>query len=899
QKLDIQATIEPTFFAADQEILITYDVSGTPAAAWSDAWLWTWLPEQPAINPESNVNPALSDPTRTQAAKFTKVVEGAKVSFTLSITPTDFFDASAPTITSMGFILKGNDWGDGQTNDQVVSITDAFTIRFSEPATDFQVFESTTSFGVTILSSEPASITLFVDDTETQTATDATQLITSHQTIDDGAVHVLKAVADNGDSQTETSFSYLVLSEAPNLPVPDGMVDGINYENDQQATLVLTAPTKRNVFVIGDFNDWSLSNEYLMNKDNDRFWLSIEGLTAGREYRFQYVLDGEVRIADPYTEKIGSPFDDPQIIDEDRYPGLAPYPFSQTSDAVAYLQTNQADYEWQTTGYQRPAKENLMIYELLVRDFTEERKYTAVIERLDYLKSLGINALELMPVTEFEGNNSWGYNSAFMLAADKYYGTEDELKALIDACHERGIAVIADIVLNHAFGRSPLVRMDNQGGYEAPTTANVYLNTAPTHDFNVGYDFNHESTYTQSYVDRVNTYWLTEYKFDGFRFDLSKGFTQKQTLGDIGAWNAFDPARVALLKRMADHIWSIDEDAYVLLEHLADNEEETELANYGMMLWGNRNPAYRSLAKGNIRSLDNVFHEDMGWNDPHLIAYMESHDEERVMWDLLKNNTRSLSEAVRRTQLNAAFFFTIPGPKMMWQFGEMGYDEELNNDRLGIKPTRWEYLNDPIRAKLVATYQALMNLKTQTDFIDPQYYTHSSSGSIKWINLNHPEVHIAIAGNFGKEAQSVSMKLDRNGTWYNYLTEEEIQVADFQNYEESIPAGGFKIYTSQKLKNYIDQDPIILSLTKDLENQHVKTYPNPVRDHVVLSLADDATYQLFDALGRQVKSGSLPAGNAVLDVSTLADGLYVLKGIVSGRNKQPFSQKIWKNAGNK
>ena len=112
---------------------------------------------------------------------------------------------------------------------------------------------------------------------------------------------------------------------------------------------------------------------------------------------------------------------------------------------------------------------------LLVRDFTDERTFQAVIDRLDYLEELGINAIELMPVMEFEGNLSWGYNPAFMLAVDKFYGTETKLKQLIDEAHKRGMAIILDIVVNHAFGRSSLVRLNNDDLYGPPTAANVWF----------------------------------------------------------------------------------------------------------------------------------------------------------------------------------------------------------------------------------------------------------------------------------------------------------------------------------------------------------------------------------------------------------------------------------------
>jgi 1,4-alpha-glucan branching enzyme len=113
-----------------------------------------------------------------------------------------------------------------------------------------------------------------------------------------------------------------------------------------------------------------------------------------------------------------------------------------------------------------------------------------------------------------------------------------------------------------------------------PAANNPWFNQEATHPFNVFFDLNHESTYTQAYLDTVNYYWLHEYKFDGYRFDLSKGFTQKNAGGSVSAWGQYDASRIAILKRMADKIWSHTPDAYVILEHFADNDEEKELAEY-------------------------------------------------------------------------------------------------------------------------------------------------------------------------------------------------------------------------------------------------------------------------------------------------------------------------------
>jgi len=186
-----------------------------------------------------------------------------------------------------------------------------------------------------------------------------------------------------------------------------------------------------------------------------------------------------------------------------------------------------------------------------------------------------------MPISEFEGNLSWGYNPNYYFAPDKYYGTKNALKHFIDECHSRGIAVIQDMVLNHSFGTSPMVMLYWDALNNRPAANNPWFNPIAKHDFNVGYDFNHESEATKYLVNRVVKYWINEYHVDGYRFDLSKGFTQTNTLGNTTAWGHYDQSRINIWQRISDSIWSVKPNAYVILEHFADNDEENRFIQHG------------------------------------------------------------------------------------------------------------------------------------------------------------------------------------------------------------------------------------------------------------------------------------------------------------------------------
>jgi 1,4-alpha-glucan branching enzyme len=607
-------------------------------------------------------------------------------------------------------------------------------------------------------------------------------------------------------SETRTdSLSFFVRSTTPIAPLPSGaatggvtLQDGINYINDSTVVLVLFAPNKDFAYVVGDFNNWQPTGSGLMSRtpDGQRFWIRLTGLVPRREYGFQYLIDGNVRTTDPYVEKVLDPFNDPEIIRENRYPNLLPYPTGKTTGMVGVLQTAQQPYNWRVQSFQRPRPEDLVIYELLVRDFSNRRTFRNVIDSLQYLKRLGVNCIELMPVMEFDGNLSWGYNPAFFCAVDKYYGTENDLRELIDSAHALGMAVVLDMVLNHATGSCPLFQL-------YPLAENPYFNAVATHPFNVFNDFNHEFIGTQIFVDRVNRFWLERFKFDGFRFDLSKGFTQVRSGSNVSLWSARDTSRIRLLKRMADVIWRFDPTAYVILEHFADNSEERELADYGMMLWGNANYNYNEATMGwhsNPQQSDfgHILAQRRGWTRPLLVGYMESHDEERLMFKNIQfanqsafnvaamtgYNPRDTTTALERMKMATTFFYTIPGPKLLWQFGELGYDYSINyptgreDSRLALKPVRWDYYADPRRRSLYDLTAALTRLKTTQEVFRTTNVTQSLAGALKRLHLSSSTNSVTIIGNFGVEPAAIAPHFQRAGVWHEFFTRRMLTVRD-------------------------------------------------------------------------------------------------------------------------
>ncbi len=730
----------------------------------------------------------------------------------------------------------------------------------------------------------------------------------------------VKAWDNLGD--VDSSSFYVMTNPVPdNVPPPPGTKPGINYGSDPtQVTFELYAPHKEFVYLIGDFagTDWKVGAEYIMHRyeptsDSTLFWITLDNVSPGEEYSFQYFVDGKIRTADPYATEVLDGWND-QYISSQTYPNLKPYPEGKTSEYVSEFQTGQTPFPWNDGNYQRPDKSKLIIYELLIRDFIAEHSFQALKDTLNYLANLGVNAIELMPVNEFDGNISWGYNPAFYFAVDKYYGPAEKLKEFVEACHEKDIAVILDVVWNHSFGQSPFVRLYADGNYGPPSADNPWMNQQSPHPFGVGWDWNHESPDTRYVLDRANKYWMQEFHVDGYRYDLSKGFTQTYTGDDVNAWNQYDASRVYNIERMADALWSYDSNAIMILEHFTVNSEETELSNHGLLLWGNMNSPYGQASMGWLNDsqrssdLNWGYYGNRGWTNANLVTYMESHDEDRIMWKDLEygNNTnpnyiiRNNKElALQRQKLTAAFLFTFPGPKMLWQFGELGYDKPFPaGGRTDPQPILWNYNQDASRVKLYKVWQALIKMRNMYDVFNSPYTGVSMTvgqGIIgRTIHLNNADMNVTIVGNFGVNYEEVNPDFQHTGKWYDFFSGDSIQVTNTQERLNLAPSE-FHIYTTQKL--FTPEDGILTDVHDETESgipynfALMQNYPNPFNPTTIISYViarSEATRQsvdllvqlkVYDILGRKVATlvnkKQTPGKYSVkFDASNLSSGIY-------------------------
>ena len=559
---------------------------------------------------------------------------------------------------------------------------------------------------------------------------------------------------------------------------PAGVTNGIYYGADgTSVTLCTYAASKtqsaKRVFLIGDMTNWKLSADYQLYKDGNYFWITLTGLTPGQEYRFQYAVeraDGvKKQISDLYSEKVLHPDDqyEPKKVD----PELLDYP-SGADGYVTVIQPGKPAFQWSdaTLNFQRPNKNNLVIYELWIYDYTEGRSLKGLMKRLDYIQNLGVNAVELMPICEFDGNYNWGYSPNHYFAPDKAYGTEEMYKTFIDECHKRGMAVIIDMVFNHATGLNP---MNKLYPYGTDLANNPWFNVNAPHSDNVYEDWNHGFAPAKEMFTRALKYWLTEYKVDGFRLDLSHGLCSDQP-----------NTAVANLKYYYDNgVKAVAPDAYMILEHWGSNmgTERPQLISYGMQCWSNTTNAYCQTAMGWLKDGD-------GFGDANkdgYVSYCESHDEERMQYKTKKWGAGDLptntSARLNRVAENVAFNVLLNGSHMLWMWEEIGYDFSINSDldhpnaesssyRCSKKP-RPEIRGYFTNADRVAAFTKCAQVITLRTQLMPQVFegnpTQVTIGSgaklrkIQWGSNVFAAANFDVTGN-----QAVTLP---SGTWYDYL----------------------------------------------------------------------------------------------------------------------------------
>jgi glycosidase len=494
---------------------------------------------------------------------------------------------------------------------------------------------------------------------------------------------------------------------------------------------------------------------------------------------------------------------------------------------------------------------------------------------------------------------------------------------LVDTFHQNGIAVILDLAFNHAFGRNAMERMwmvDPDGdGWGNPSSENPYFNETARHSYSVGYDFDHSNAFTKAYVKSTIKHWIEDFKIDGFRWDLTKGFTQNCTANDETCTNNYQADRVAVLKEYADYSWSLDPDHYVIFEHLGGDAEQQEWANYrlgegkGIMMWSEMWNSYKNLAQGQSSSIDinRIGHNAHGFTGKRVIGYPESHDKDRIMYEMFQFGVGGVSgnlnvDLVRMSALGAVFL-TVPGPKMVWHFADLGMDDSIwtcsngvvnsdydgNNDgdcKLDTKPQpQWaeNWLGDPNRSQVYSDWSRMIELKINEDVFEGNYSITTNTRTPKiyiWDDALPNLKNVVILANFNTTAQNVTPNFPYTGTWYDLMDEAGSTSITVNNTTDpiNISAGGFKIYGNQASTLSVDT----------VEKYRFAIYPNPTNSSFKINKSVN-DLRIYDISGKLVQtfSGEF-SKNENYDISNLNQGIYLIK--IENNSGQSLTSKLIK-----
>ena len=213
-------------------------------------------------------------------------------------------------------------------------------------------------------------------------------------------------------------------------------------------------------------------------------WYTVHDPAAVPGDQYQFRIDGGLLVPDPASRCQAGDIHGPSVI------------------------CDPTSYSWRDSGWHGRPWEEAVVYELHVGCFSRQGTYAAIIDRLDYLVTLGVTALELMPLAQFPGTFNWGYDGALLFAPCRVYGPPDELKALVDAAHQRGLMVLLDVVYNH-FGP--------EGNYLYVYAREAFFTDQFSTPWGAAINFC-EPTVREFYIANA-LYWLEEFHMDGLRLD--------------------------------------------------------------------------------------------------------------------------------------------------------------------------------------------------------------------------------------------------------------------------------------------------------------------------------------------------------------------------------------------
>ncbi|HJT14708.1 MAG TPA: alpha-amylase family glycosyl hydrolase [Dongiaceae bacterium] len=439
------------------------------------------------------------------------------------------------------------------------------------------------------------------------------------------------------------------------------------------------APHAEAVAVAGDFNGWSDDSDPL-SREGGGYWSGeVPGARAGQRYRY-VIWNGSQRLErkDPYARDVDHSNGPCVIVDGD-------------------------SFDWSGDAFRMPPWNELVIYEMHLGTFNDEQggapgNLAKAIERLSHVVELGANAVQIMPLAEFPGGYSWGYNPSDIFAVESNYGGLDELKTFVKVAHELCLAVIIDVVYNH-LGPSDLTTWQFDGALE-PGKGGIYFyndwrSWTPWSDTGRP-DYGRGEV--RQYLRDNALYWLEDCRADGLRWDMTLYI--RTVFGNEADAGQALPDGYSLMQWINREIAERSPWKISIAEDLQDNPWLTRGVESGGAAFGSQwaanfvHPVRRALIAGRDedRSMADVRAAILGRYDDDAfrrVIYTESHDEvangrARLPQDIAPQDPGGWF-ARKRSALGAVLVFTAPGIPMVFQGQEFLEDEWFRD----VDPLDW------------------------------------------------------------------------------------------------------------------------------------------------------------------------------------------------------------------
>lgn len=728
-----------------------------------------------------------------------------------------------------------------QTDDFFLDVApEGYQMTLSHDASSL-VLNSQATINFTVDVTEPSDINITINDTPLANATNITELSKAYTFNQKGTYNTIKATATNGSETLTQTVTVAYPQPSTQANYPGGVpIQGAVKNADGTVTFCLAAPQKSSVILIPSWDNYQTLEKNVMKYQDYNgiryFWCTTsEKLNDNEYYPYYYLVDGTRKVSDPYAKLVLDCYSD-KWIPTGCFEDMPQYPYDKFDDIMlAVYRGDIDDYDWDesTTNFQIPNHQSLTIYELLLRDFTGDGSDTngknygtfrTALPKVQYLADLGINAVELLPVMEFNGNSSWGYNTNFYMALDKVYGSPTDMRDFISECHRNGIAVILDIVFNQSDGLHPWYQM-----YDI--ASNPFYNQDAPHNYSVLNDWNQDFPLVTQHWKDVLKYWMQAYKVDGFRFDLVKGLGSNASYGSNKNTDSYNESRVQKMKELHAAITAINPNGIHINELLGEASEDKAMGADGQLNWNKVSNSAYEYAAGNTNnySADTRGFYAANWSRVvgQTVDYAESHDEKRVARHIkevghanVKYTSTPKSQTVQRLGALATQMLLCPGAKMIWQFGELAADDEQGNDlnKLRAIAPKWDHLDVQTRAALHQTYKELCHLRLN----NPEMFTSettcilngysnelSSPRTIRLTNGKKEIIAFINANSYGSGNQTVSA----TATMLNQSNCQLISAAYNTNptltdsgstVSVALPANGFAVFATEAVTGVND-----------------------------------------------------------------------------------------------